>query len=98
MSDGMTADERNAIERFSLVAEEFCRLIDDCGKLNRKQLVRELSVHLARLCEVAVRLPPVELGTEGIDHTAEGVAAHAEECAKLSGNLQQIFGKLDGYW
>jgi hypothetical protein len=40
----------------------------------------------------------VEPATEGIDHTAEDVAAHAEECAKLSGNLRQIFGKLDGYW
>lgn len=98
MSDGMTADERNAIERFPLVAEGFCGLIEGCGILNRKQLVQELAVHLARLCEVALRLPQVEPATGGINHTPEGVAAHAEECAKLSRNLQQIFGKLDGYW
>jgi len=98
MSDGMTAEERNAIERFPLVAEEYCRLIDDCGKYNRKQLVQELAVHLARLCEVAVRLPTVEPATVGIDHTAEAVAAHTEEWARLSGNLWQIFGKLDRHW
>jgi hypothetical protein len=98
MSDGMTTDERSAIERFPLVAEEYCRLIDDCGKHNRKQLVQELAVHLARLCEVAVRLPWVEPATEGVDHTPEAVAAHTEEWVKLSGKLRQIFGPLDDYW
>jgi len=94
----MTADERDAIERFPIVAEEFCHLVDDCGKGNRKQLVQELAVHLARLCEVAVCLPNVEPATEGVDHTSEVVAAHAQECVKLSSNLRQTFGQLDGYW
>jgi hypothetical protein len=98
MSDGMTTDERNAIERFPLVAEEYFRLIDDCGKLNRRQLVQELSVHLARLCEVAVRLPTVEPATEDIDNTPEAVAAHPEEWLRLSTSLREIFGPLDGYW
>jgi hypothetical protein len=98
MSDGMTADERNAIERFPLVAEEYCRLIEDCGKLNRKQLVQELSVHLARLCEVGVCLPSVEPATEDVYNTPEAVAAHPEEWVRLSTTLRQIFGPLDRYW
>jgi hypothetical protein len=98
LADGMNADERNAIERFPLIAEEFCHLIDDCGKRNRKELFQELSVHLARLCEVAVRLPSAEPDTEGVDHTSEGVAAHTEEWARLSSKLRQIFGILGGYW
>jgi len=98
MSDGMTTDERNAIERFPLVAEEYFRLIDDCGKVNRRQLVQELSVHLARLCEVGVRLPSVEPTTANIDDTPEALAAHTEEWVKLSTKLRQIFGPLDVYW
>ncbi len=98
MSDGMTAEERKAIERFPLVAAEYFRLIDDCGKLNRRQLVQELSVHLARLCEVGVRLPSVEPATADIDNTPEAVAAHTEEWVKLSTKLRQIFGPLDVYW
>src|SRR5438132_1433932 len=94
----MTADERSAIERFPSIAEEFCGLIDDCDKRNRKQLVQQLAVHLASLCEVAVSLPSVEPATEEIEHTPESVAAHTEEWAKLSGKLRQIFGPLDLYW
>ena len=60
MSGGMTADERNAIDRFLLIAEGFRNLIDACDKRNRKQLVQERAVHLAKLCEAAVRLPWVE--------------------------------------
>src|SRR5260370_9457689 len=97
MSGGMTADERDAIERFPIVAEEFCHLVDDCGKGNRKQLVQELAVHLARLCEVAVCLPNLEPGTEGVDHTIEGVAAPPQECFKTLRNFRQTFGQFDGY-
>jgi hypothetical protein len=98
MSDGMTADERNAIEIFPLVAEEFCDLIDDCGQCNRKQFVQALVVHLAKLCEVAVRLPWVEPATEGIDNTPEAIAAHTNEWKELSNKLRQIFGPLNSYW
>jgi hypothetical protein len=94
----MTADELNAIERFPVIAEEFCHLIDDCDNANRKQLVRELAMHLARLCEVAVRLPQVDPATNGVAHAPEIVAAHTEEWTKLSGSLRQILGPLDGYW
>jgi hypothetical protein len=98
MSGGMTADERDAIERLPIVAKEFCHLVDDCDKRNRRQLIQELAVHLARLCEVAARLPQVQPGTEDIDNTPEDLAVHTEEWAKLSGKLRQIFGPLDLYW
>jgi hypothetical protein len=97
MSGGMTADERDAIERFPLVAEEYCQLIDGCDKRNRKQLVQELVVHLAILCGVAARLPQVQPSTEDIDNP-EDLAVHTEEWAKLSGKLRQIFGPHDIYW
>jgi Domain of unknown function (DUF5063) len=97
-SNIMTADERNALERFPVIAEEFCHLIDNRDKRNRKQLVHELAVHLARLCEVAVRLPLVQPSTVDIDNTPEDLAVHTEEWAKLSGKLRQIFGPLDVYW
>src|SRR5258708_18639878 len=98
MADGMTADEQSAIEQFPGIAEGFCRLIDDCDKLNRRQLVQQLAVHLARLCEAAACLPSVVPPTEGVDHAPEAVAAHAEDCVKLSSKLRQIFGSIDVYW
>jgi len=97
IAGGMTADQRNALDRFPVIAEEFCHLIDDRDKRNRKPLVQELAVHLARLCEVAMRLPNVVPATDGVDHTLEAVAAHTEEWVKLSGNLRKMFGPLDGY-
>ena len=98
MPSEMTADERNSIERFPLVAEEFCHFIENSNKHNRKQLMQKLTVHLARLCEVAAHLPQVVPATENIDDTPEGLAAHTEEWVKLSGDLRQIFGNLDVYW
>ncbi|HET9994715.1 MAG TPA: DUF5063 domain-containing protein [Candidatus Acidoferrum sp.] len=98
MSEGMTPDERSATERFPLVAEEFCHLIEHYNEHNRKQLMQELTAQLARLCEVAARLPQVIPATEDIDNTPEGLAAHTEEWVRLSGSLRQIFGNLDGYW
>jgi|SRR5271169_5589614 len=94
--NNMTADERNVIESFPGIAGEFCRLVDDCDKLNRRQFVQELAVHLARLCELGVPLP--EPAAEDVEHTPEGIAAHTEEWAKLSGKLRQILGPLDLYW
>jgi uncharacterized protein DUF5063 len=96
ITGGMTADERTALERFPVVAEEFCHLVDYCGK--RNQLVQELAVHLPRLCEVAARLPQVQPATGDINDTPEDLAAHTEEWAKLSGKLREIFGPLDLYW
>jgi hypothetical protein len=98
MSDAMTPDEQSAIERFPLVAEEFCHFIENYNGHSRKQLVQELTVRLARLCEVGARLPLVEPATEGVDSTPQSVASHTEEWAKLSGSLRRFFGELDGYW
>ncbi len=94
----MTADEKSALDNFPITAEEFCHLVDGYSKRSREQLVQELSVHLARLCEVGVRLPMVEPATEGVDATPEAVTAHTEEWTKLSSGLRQVFGQLDGYW
>lgn len=95
MSGGMTADERSAIERFPRIAEEFCHLIDACDKRNRKQLVQDLAVHLAKLCEVAVRLPWVEPATEDIDNTPEAVAAHTQGNGL---NYRTIFVRFLDLW
>ena len=98
MAEAITAEERTAIERFPLVAEEFCHLIDGCAEFSRKQLVQELQTQLAHLLEVATRLPWVSPATEGVDHDPQTISAHTEEWAKLSGELRKIFADLDGYW
>lgn len=94
----MTQSELDAIAEFPAVAEEFCRFIDNCGGYERKRLVEDVSVLLARLCEVGARLPWVSPSTEGTDFTDESVAAHTSEEYQLSTKLREKLGNLDEYW
>lgn len=98
MADKMTQSEKDAIVEFPAVAEEFCRFIDDCGAYERKILIQDVSVLLARLCEVAARLPWVSPSTEGTDFSAESIAIHANEAQRLSKRLREQLGNLDVYW
>ncbi len=98
MADKMTQSEQDAIAGFPAVAEEFCRFIDNCSSYERKHLVQEISVLLARLCEVGARLPWVSPSTEGTDFTDEAVATHAREQYQLSTKLREKLGNLDEYW
>jgi hypothetical protein len=98
MADKMKQSEKDAIVEFPAVAEEFCRFIDDCGAYERKRLVQDVSVLLARLCEVAARLPWVSPSTDGTDFTDESIAAHANEQYQLSTRLRERLGNLDEYW
>jgi hypothetical protein len=98
MADKMTQSEKDAIVEFPAVAEEFCRFIDDCGAYERKRLVQDVSVLLARLCEVAARLPCVSPSSEGTDFTDESITAHANEEYQLSTKLREQLGNLDEYW
>ncbi len=97
MADKMTQSEKDAIVEFPAVAEEFCRFIDDCGAYERKILIQDVSVLLARLCEVAARLPWVSPSTEGTDFSAESIAIHANEAQRLSKRLREQLGNLDVY-
>lgn len=94
----MTQSEQDAIVEFPVVAEDFCRCINNCGGYERKRLVQDVSVLLARLCEVGARLPWVNPSTEGTDFTDESVAAHTNEQYQLSTKLREKLGNLDEYW
>jgi hypothetical protein len=98
MADKMTQSERNAIAEFPTIAAEFCRFIDTCGGYERKRLIQDVSVLLARLCEVAARLPWVNPSTGGTDFIAESIATHTDEVYQLSERLRKKLGNLDGYW
>jgi len=95
MADKMTQSEHDAIAEFPAVAEEFCGFIDNCGDYERKRLIQGVSVLLARLCEVAARLPWVSPSTEGTDFTAESIATHTHEVYRLSERLRKQLGHLD---
>jgi hypothetical protein len=97
MADKMTQSEQDAIAEFPAVAEEFCGFIDNCGDYERKRLIQGVSVLLARLCEVAARLPWVSPSTEGTDFTAESIATHTHEVYRLSERLRKQLGNSDGY-
>lgn len=98
MADEMTPSEQDAIAEFPAIAEKFCRFIDNCGGFERGRVVHGISVLVARLCEVAARLPSVIPSTEGTDFTAEPVDAHVSECGRLSKRLRGQLGDLDEYW
>jgi putative component of membrane protein insertase Oxa1/YidC/SpoIIIJ protein YidD len=98
MADEMTQSEQDAIAKFPAVAEEFCRFIDNCSNYERKRLVQGVSVLLARLCDVAARLPCVNPSTGGTDFSTESIDAHANEAHQLSRRLSEQLGNLDEYW
>ena len=88
MIEYMTQSEQDAIVEFPTVAEEFCRFIDNSAAYGRKRLVQDVSVLLARVCEVATRLPCVNPSTEGTDFTTESIATHTNwaKFLNVSGN------------
>jgi hypothetical protein len=94
----MTSSEQAAILEFPTVAEEFCRFIDESPAHGRKQLVQNLSVLLARICEVAARLPFVKPSTGGTDFTPETISASSNETSRVSESLRKQLGSIDEYW
>ena len=98
MADNMTPSERDAVEQFPAVAQEFCRFIESSSGYERKRLVQGVSVLLARLCEVAARLPGVSPSTGGTDIRDESIALRATEGSRLSARLREQLGNLDEYW
>jgi len=98
MANKMTQSEEDAIVEFPAVAEKFCRFISNCSSYERKRLVQDVSVLLAKPCEVAARLPWVSPSTEGSHFTPESIAAHTNEVYQLSERLRKQLGNLDEYW
>jgi len=94
----MTPEERSALERFPLVAQEFCRYVDDIDGIDIQHLIQGLTVHLARLCEVAACLPWVEPATSGIDCHPEEITAHTKEYMRLKNIWKKKLGSADNYW
>jgi hypothetical protein len=98
MSNGITQEERDAIEKFPIIAGDFCQFIDRCQQYDRPHLIQGLSVRLARLCEVAASLPWVEPATDGIEGTPEEISSHVKEYKRLEAILRDKFGALNEDW
>ena len=86
MTDKITQTEQDAIVEFPAVAEDFCKCIENCGSYDRKHLIQDIPVLLARLCEVGARLPWVNPSTEGTDFTEEAIATHGSVSRHLKCN------------
>jgi len=98
MADEMTQSERDAIAQFPVVAEEFCRFIDNCSGFDRKRLIQDVGVLLAKLSQAATRLPLVTPSSGGADSRDESVAARANEEYQISKRLREQLGDLDEFW
>jgi len=98
MSHELAQEEKLALESFPLIAQEFCQLVERGSLSERKHFIQTLFTHLARLCEVANRLPWVDPITPDVEINQNEIKSHAEECVELSVRLRKTFGNLDGYW
>jgi hypothetical protein len=98
MPHELTQDEELALESFPQVAQEFCQFVEQAALDLREPFIQQLFVRLARLCEVANRLPSVDPGTADIEIDQKEIRAHADECFNLSEKLRKVFGNLDSYW
>jgi hypothetical protein len=98
MRHELTQDEKLALERFPLVAQEFCQFVEQTDLDQREPFIRQLFVQLARVCEAANRLPWVGPTDRDIETDQDDIRAHTDQCFKLSEKLRKIFGSLDSYW
>ena len=91
-------EEKLTVESFPFIAQEFCQLVEQGSFTERKHFIQKLFTQLARLCEVANRLPWVDPTTADVDINQNDIESKSEECVKLSVKLRKVFGNLDRYW
>jgi len=110
VNDRFSQDESDAIVRFPVVAKNFIALVDQSAAYKKEVFIRELSVHLARLCEIATRLPQITSDEEESDTESQiDLVAHLpasvvdfergrlEEWRKIRGKLETYLGTMDSY-
>jgi len=99
------ADNAEAAKRFSLIAQQFCALVDSVPRLDRGELLVRLYRLLPQLISEAIALPNVELGDDG--DQAEGTRKSAppaksrlshEQWTELYNRLRETLGDCDLYW
>jgi hypothetical protein len=98
MPHELTHDEKLALESFPLAAREFCRFVGQSRMDQREPFIQQLFGHLARICEIAIRLPWVDPTTEDVEIDQDDIRSKTDECFKLADRLRTIFGKFDNYW
>jgi hypothetical protein len=94
----LTGEEQEALETFPLYARKFCEFIDVCAGLDRQTLLREVSVQLARLCEVGARLPWVNPATDSLASSSDSFSLHRQQFVSIETMLREKLGKLNKYW
>jgi hypothetical protein len=98
MSDEPSRSEKEALESFPTIARGFCEFVDTSATVDLRELLQGLSAQLARLCEVAARLPWVTPATDEVGTSDETTAAHKRKSMALETILKEKLGPLDGYW
>jgi hypothetical protein len=94
----LTTEEQEALESFPLCARKFCEFIDVCADLDRQALLGEVSVRLARLCEVGARLPWVNPSTDSMNTPSDSFSLHKEQSVSLEAKLREKIGRVNAYW
>jgi hypothetical protein len=90
--------EKLALESFPEAAQEFCRFVNQYSPDQSQAFIQELFARLARVCEVANRLPWVDPATHDVKINQDEIQSHVDECFKLSKRLRRAFGRFDSYW
>ena len=94
----LTAEEKEALERFPFLARNFCAFVDVCAELDRQTLLRQVSIHLAQLCEGGARLPWVNPAGDGLDSPPDSSSPHKQKSMSIETMLREKLGKLNEYW
>jgi len=94
----LTAEEKETLERFPLVARKFCAFVDVCAGLDRQTLLRQVSVELALLCEVGARLPWVNPATDSLDSPPDSSSLRNQQFVSIETMFREKLGQLNMYW
>ncbi len=94
--DDLKPEGKQALERFPVLARNFCAFVDMCTDLDRQTLLRQVSIHLAQLCEVGARLPWVNPTDD--DSPRGSSSSFKEQSLSIESMLRAKLGRLNVYW
>jgi hypothetical protein len=98
MRDQFSQNERDAVDAFPIAARQFCEFVDASTTYDLRQVLHELPILLACLCEVGAGLPAVTPATDAVETNSQTTAVYLQKRNSLEASFAEKLGTLDVYW
>lgn len=98
MFDNLNSGEKELLDQFATAAREFCSFVDSCARYSRDRFLQEFPVQLAKVFDLAVRLPSVNPSGSEVSFSDASVKEHARQHAAVQIMMREKLGAIDEYW